>query len=293
MEYLKKTECVFTEYTDLSSASSIKIGAVARAVIYPDKTEKLIDVLKVIKKISLPYIVLGNMSNILFKDEIYNGVVVKTQKIKRKYLAEDKIKLECGCTLPAMARQISEYDLGGFEGLLGIPGTVGGMIRQNAGAFGYEISDRCISCSVYDTERDEVLEISRENMGFGYRTSMLNDKRFILLSASLAPIPKPRAHIIEEFNAYVALRRQAQPTNRPSLGSVFKRVNGIGAGYYIDKLGLKGFLVGGAQVSTKHAGFIVNTGFATAKDVLALIDIIKSRAYNELGIALEEEIEII
>lgn len=293
LNYLKKAEVEITEYRDIRDLSYIRIGTVAECLAYPDSIEKLILLLKAVMQSGLPYTIVGRMSNVLFKDDFYSGIIIKTDKIDKKYLAEDRIVLECGCSLPPVARQLAEYDLGGFEGLLGIPGSVGGMIRQNAGAFGYEISDRFYFAEIYDSKKDDRRVLCRDEMYFGYRTSILKDKNLVLLSATFRALQKPKNTFIGEVKKYMDIRRNSQPMNEHSLGSVFKKVDGVSAGYYIDLLGLKGFSIGGASVSKKHAGFIVNDGTATARDVLYLIDIIKSKVFGEFGIALEEEIEII
>ena len=293
LEYLKKAEVEYGEFFDLSQLSYIRIGAVAECIVYPCNTDELIDVIKVTNELSLRHIVVGRMSNILFKNRVYNGVVITTDRIKHKNVVNSSIKLDTGCFLPPIARQLAKCGLGGFEGLLGIPGSIGGMIRQNAGAFGYSISDRFVCAEVYDYESDQITTLPYEEMQFGYRKSILCSRDTVLLNATFDLLPKAEDEFCREVSEYADARRRAQPTDQFSLGSVFKRCDGISAGYYIDLLGLKGFTVGGARVSTKHAGFIVNTGVATADDVLRVIEIIKSKVFDEFGIALEEEIEII
>ena len=233
------------------------------------------------------------MSNVLFKDLFYNGVLIKTTKIKSKSKAEECITVSCGDLVTRIARRQADYDLGGFEGLFGIPGTVGGMIRQNAGAFGYEIADRFLEASCYCIKERSIRKFTKEEMNFSYRDSILKDKNFVLLNATLGFIHKRRENIFTEVNEYSLKRRDTQPTELPSLGSVFKRYGDIGAGYYIDKAGLKGYSIGGALVSPKHAGFIVNTGSATAKEFIELMYFVKERVRGAFGIELEEEIEII
>ena len=194
-----------------------------------------------------------------------------------------------------MANLVFEWilDMGGLEGLFGIPGTVGGMVRQNAGAFGYEVKDRFVLARCYFPDTGDIAELSPRDMEFTYRGSILSRKGAILLCATFDFIYKKRDEILREIREYRDKRLLTQPLDKPSLGSVFKRHQGVGAGYYIDKLGLKGFSIGGACVSDKHAGFIINTGGATADDYLKLVDYVKSAVYSAFGIELEEEIEII
>ena len=244
-------------------------------------------------KNSISFVVVGRMSNVLFKHRYYDGVLIKTTEIKNKIKAEQQIEVLCGNTIPDITHCGAEVDLGGFEGLFGIPGTIGGMIRQNAGAFSYEISERFINATCYLVRERSLRKFTKEEMRFAYRESVLKDKNIILLGATLSFLPKGRDEIYAEIREYAKRRRDSQPIELPSLGSTFKRCNGLSAGYYIDEAGLKGYSIGGAQVSLKHAGFIVNQGGATAEDYIKLINCIKSKVYAAFGVELEEEIEII
>ena len=293
LDFLKSTECEFEEYTDLAAMSPMRISTFARVIVYPTEERKLIDVLSYLSKQGIPYIVVGGMSNVLFKCGRFDGVVVKTTKFATNNEAENITELSSGVHLGGVIRRMSHRGLGGLEGLCGIPGTVGGMVKQNAGAFGYETADRLLWAKCYSISDGQVHILSNREMQFSYRKSILDCKDLILISAAFEFIPGHKADIIESLNSYRARRSSTQPTNCPSLGSTFKRVNGVSAGYYIDKAGLKGYTIGGAQISSKHAGFVINTGGATADDVLRIIDYAKSRVYDSFGIELEEEIEII
>lgn len=275
------------------SLTSSRIPTVARAVIYPQSAEKLIKSVRIMSYMNVRYIIAGRMSNLLFKDGLYDGVIIKTDKIDRYTLADDIMSLSCGAMLYRPISEAARRDLGGMEGLCSIPGTVGGMIRQNAGAYGYEIADRLLEAWCFDPEADSFSRISHDEMNFSYRQSILSKKRMIILNAIFKMIPKSRERIFEEIAEYKEKRRASQPYEHPSLGSIFKRHCGVSAGYYIDRAGLKGTSVGGAAISEKHAGFIVNKGGATADDFLSLIELVKTRVYDLFGIELEEEIEII
>lgn len=277
----------------MATFSSVRIHSLARAVAYPDSTEGLVSLIEALNENGIPFFVVGRMTNVLIKERIYNGVLINTRKIKSKYKAEEQIRVLCGDFLPEIARHQAAHGLGGFEVLLGIPGTVGGMVRQNAGAFGYEISDRLINATCYRISDRSLCTLTREQMSFSYRSSILVNGDLILLYATLRFVPMDRADVFALMREYAEKRRVSQPTEMPSLGSTFKRYDGVGAGYYIDRAGLKGYAIGGARVSPKHAGFIVNAGGATADDYLALVDYIKSRVYAVFGIELEEEIQII
>ena len=277
----------------MHSISTARIHTIARAIVYPDKRDKLVNVIDLLSEKQIPYLVVGGMSNLLIKSQVYNGVIIKTTKLRTKNVAENIINVECGVRINEVIMQTAPMNLGGMEGLCSIPGTVGGMVKQNAGAYGYEISDCFLEALCYLPRECAFRRFSKEDMGFAYRESALSDKDIILINATFELLERPQNEIVSRIKELRAKRSEAQPTQYPSLGSVFKRCNGIGAGYYIDRCGLKGYSVGGASVSEKHAGFIVNTGGATAKDYLEVIEYVKNKVYAEFGIELEEEIEII
>ena len=271
----------------------MRIHSFARAVAYPESVGGFIDLINVLDANGIPFFIAGRMSNILIKDGFYRGVLIITTNIKGKHRAETQVTASCGESLSAVIRTMALCDLGGCEGLFGIPASVGGAVRQNAGAFGYEISDRFLKALCYQRSAGKLLEIAKKEMRFAYRDSILKDKDFVLLNATFDFLPRCREDVFDGIKTYVKQRREMQPTDRYSLGSVFKRYDGVGAGYYIDRAGLKGYSVGGAEVSEKHAGFIVNTGEATANDFLKLMDTVKEKVYSVFGVELKEEIEII
>ena len=292
-EVLKKSECEFEENRDVAALTSSRISSVARAIAYPESEEKLVDLISRLNDINAKYIVLGKMSNVLIKNGKYDGVIINTHKINRYNLAESTLTLSCGANLSRIAQKMATLDLGGMEGLIGIPGTVGGMVRQNAGAFGYEISDRFKYAICYLPTTQNTVKLFKDDMQFAYRDSILAHAKATLINATFELIPKRYDDIVDEIESYRIKRLETQPITMPSLGCVFKRYNGVSAGYYIDKAGLKGCSVGGACVSHKHAGFIVNNGCATATDFLSLIEYVKERVFHEFNIELEKEIEII
>lgn len=292
-QVVKKTDCEFYEDIDIAKETSSGIHAIAKVLVYPDSYEKIIELIRTMSYERIPFFVVGNMTNVLLKDAVYNGVIIKTTNIKRKNVAENAVELSCGERLQGVIRYFAEKDLGGMEGLYGIPGTVGGMVRQNAGAFGYEISNSLIEAVCYFPSRGEVLSLSREEMLFSYRTSILEKESAVLLAATFKFTEKKKNDVLDEIYEYRQKRLKSQPYGCPSLGSIFKRCDGVSAGYYIDKVGMKGVRIGGAEVSKKHAGFIINVGNATSADYLALIEQIKQKVHLEFGIRLKEEIVII
>ena len=274
-------------------ASSAKLPTFSRFVVYPESENGFINLLRLVREYEVPHFVIGGMSNLLVRNYIYDGVFIKTDKIAAKYLAEDKITLGTGVRMSGVIRDMASRGLGGLEGLAGIPGTVGGMVKQNAGAFGYEVSDRLQSALCYLPAENKLINFSGKELNFSYRNSMLCEKNAVLISATFELLSKPTEEIIYKIGELREQRLRNQPVEFPSLGSIFKRHNGVGAGFYIDRAGLKGFSIGGAQVSQKHAGFIVNTGGATADDYLRVVDHVKNRVCAVCGVELEEEIEII
>ncbi len=292
-EYLKSHDVEYEEQKSLAAMSPMGINTVAAYIAYPKNEDELIELVSYIKKREIPFIIAGRMSNILFRYDAYDGVVIITTKIRRKILAENEISLSCGMGLYSVISQLAEYNLGGFEGLVGIPGTVGGMVKQNAGAFGYEMSDCFKSAIIYDTDTQSTAVYKKADMHFSYRDSILRNNSKILLSATFIPVPKSSSEIKEAIREFKQKRGNTQPVTERSLGSIFKRIDGISAGYYIDKAGLKGTTVGAATVSAKHAGFIVCRSGATADDVIRLVEIVKERVYKVFNVELCEEIEII
>lgn len=233
------------------------------------------------------------MTNLLIKDGVYHGVVIKTDKISAISRAKNVVSCSCGIKISHVIRSMASLGFGGMEGLFGIPGTVGGMVRQNAGAFGDEISDRFLSALCYYPTEGRIVTVCKDDMHFAYRSSALSESSAVLISATFDFVPMSKETILGKIKDFQATRREKQPLEYPSLGSTFKRCGGKSAGFYIDRVGLKGVSIGGAQISEKHAGFIINRGGATAYDYLKLIDTAKEKVYTDFGIELEEEIEII
>ena len=242
---------------------------------------------------AIPFKLIGGMSNLLIRDGVYHGVVIKTDKISAISRAENVISCSCGIKMSHVIRSMASLGFGGMEGLFGIPGTVGGMVRQNAGAFGDEISERFVSALCYYPTEGKILSLCKDDMRFAYRSSALSESSAVLVSATFDFLPMPKEAVLGKIRDFQATRREKQPLEYPSLGSTFKRYGGKSAGYYIDRSGLKGLSMGGAQISEKHAGFIINRGSATAYDYLKLIDTAKEKVCADFGIELEEEIEII
>lgn len=293
ISFLQDEKIYYVENHSLKKENSLKIDTIVDISVYPTTPQQLIEIVSLSKSKGLKCITVGNISNVIFRDAAYHGVVIHTTRINSISTEENVCSLACGCSVSSAIRKMAENGYGGLEALAGIPGTVGGMICSNAGAFGEEISDFLLDAFVYDIDREMTITLAKEDIGFSYRNSMFYDsENYLILSTRLSFVPTAEKDIRERLLYFREKRNSTQPHN-PSLGSVFKRYNGVGAGYYIDRAGLKGMQVGGAMVSPKHAGFIVNVGDATAQDFLVLARTVKEKVYMEFGIELDTEIKII
>ncbi len=275
---------------DLAGLSTLGVHCVAAFCVTPTSADELVRTVHLLQAASIPYKVVGAMSNISPSQNEYNGVILNTRKMVGKTVADCGIFAECGVRLSDIVRTLSVCSLGGLEPLFHIPGCLGGSVRGNAGAHGLEISDVLTSATVYFPDEDTAIVLGNDEMNFAYRTSILKDNGGILLSARLRAIPKSQTQILADIEHYRALRTN-QPHGVRTLGSTFKRVDGVSAGYYIDKCGLKGLRIGDAEVSRVHAGFIINCGNATPDDIVCLISTVKMRVFEAFGITLEEEID--
>lgn len=289
---LRKRNIKFKPDADIGKISSLGIPATALVLVEPKDTSELITVIDLCCERGIPYRVIGRMSNTMPRGERYPGVLIRTTGINRCRLRDGRVYAECGCSLSSLVRLGSEGGYGGIEALYHIPGTLGGAVYGNAGACGTEICDVFISGRVYYPKERRIICVDNEQMRFSYRKSALSEAEGVFLDGELRLVEKSREEILSLIEAH-RIKRQNQPKGVKTLGSTFKRAGDLSAGYYIDRAGLKGFSIGGAEVSRVHAGFIVNRGGATAEDVLKLIEHIKTRVFECFGILLEEEIQIL
>jgi UDP-N-acetylmuramate dehydrogenase len=285
-------ELTYGENIPLALHSSFKIGGPADFVIFPTSEQALISLVSFMKKNEIRFSVFGNGTNLLFSDNGFRGACLFTTRLKKISYHDQHIQAQSGVSLNLLARMAQKKGLSGLEFAYGIPGTVGGAVFMNAGAFGGEISQ--VLCSSHAITLDgSIITLSAQEHQFSYRNSSYEKSGNILLEADFYLIPGDPATIEATMNQYMARRIEKQPLEFPSAGSVFKRYPGKFTGKLIEEAGLKGCMVGGAQVSEKHAGFIVNCGHATAKDVLTLIEKIQSVIWQREGISIESEIRII
>lgn len=292
LKYLERGKFKFKRNYSLKEHSSIKIGPLVDVFVEPFSIEELKDIILFLRCGGYKFALIGGLTNTLFKDESYSGVVVSTLKLGTLLHRGSAVYAECGARLSALMRYAEKNLLGGYPGLCHIPGTVGAAVRGNVGSFGNEISDIFIEGCFLDKMGEEIT-LSKEEMQFGYRSSRAKSEGLILLSAKFGFIEAAPEIMKAARESCFLKRRTSQPLDMRSLGSVFLKANGDSAGYYIDLAGLKGYRIGDAAISEKHAGFIVNLGCATASDVMALIEYTKNEVFSRFGVRLTEEIEII
>lgn len=270
--------------------TSVRIGKTARLIVYPSSIEIFCTLLHKIRLNNYKFIILGNGTNCYFCDN-YNGIVLCTKYLDSILVNDNLIVAMCGANLSNLCAMALFHSLSGLEFAYGIPGTVGGALYMNAAAFGGAIGDLVEKTVVYDTQSDTVLELDNKSQRFSSKKSIFSEnKSFVVLQSCLKLTRAEYDSIKSKMQEYSKKRKDTQPLNMPSSGSAFKRSNGIIPSLLIDKCGLKGYKIGGAEISKKHAGFIVNSGGATAENINDLLSYIKAKILKEFDVNLEEEI---
>ncbi len=276
----------------MSRHTTFKIGGRADWFLTPDTKEQLSQTLKAINEAGLPCFILGNGSNLLVGDKGVRGAVVCLKNMDSIRVYGDKIYAEAGAILSRVSTAAVGAGLTGTEFSSGIPGSVGGAVYMNAGAYDHEMKEIIKSVEYMDMQGN-FYEIPADECEFGYRTSKFACGNYIILGCTLKLKPGNVDKIKAQIADYTQRRVSKQPIEKPSAGSTFKRPTGYFAGPLIEQAGLKGYSIGGAQVSEKHAGFVINTGGATAQDVFNLIEHIKKTVYEKSGVILEPEVKMI
>ena len=275
--------------------TSFKIGGKADFLVKPSTEDEIISILKFSKENDIPVFILGNGSNILVRDVGIRGITIKPnlQDISI-FENDDDVDIIVGAGYPVakLSRIVSQKEIAGLEFLSGIPGTIGGAVKMNAGAYGSEMKD-CVVETKYMDYDGNIYIINAEEHEFGYRRSIFSKKEVIILETKLKLNYGEKEIIDNKINEITEQRKQKQPITMPSAGSVFKRGDGFVTARLIDECGLKGFSIGGAEVSTMHAGFIVNKGNATANDVIELIEYVKNKVKEKYNVDLELEVLIV
>lgn len=293
-QFLIKNNYCFKENEPLKNHNSFKIGGPSLLYVSPENEEQLKDILDNCKRFSVKYYILGNGTNVLFSDDGFEGALISTTEkmTSIRKISETSFECDAGVSLSAVCNFALENSLTGFEPLYGIPGTVGGAIITNAGAYGGEISDVAVEVNHIDNDGNFGALIGNE-IDFSYRHSAYETNGFTICSVVFVCEKGEKNEIKSKMNDFIKRRKDKQPLEFPSAGSTFKRPEGGYAAALIEQAGLKGTSVGDAQVSTKHSGFVINKGKATSKDVLNLIEIIKNKVFEKSGITLECEVRIV
>ena len=285
-------ERVFTGEA-MSRHTTFKIGGPADYFLMPDKGTDVGRIVKICKESGIPYFILGNGSNLLVGDGGYRGAVIQIYKNMSSVTVEGtEIIAQAGALLSSVAAAAKNASLTGFEFAGGIPGTMGGAVVMNAGAYGGEMKDVLTEVTVMDDE-GEIITLPADKLELGYRTSIIKNAGYIVLEAKLQ-LKEGDPEVIRETMKDLTIRRTTkQPLEYPSAGSTFKRPEGYFAGKLIMDSGLAGYQVGGAQVSEKHCGFVINAGGATARDVRTLMDDVRDVVYKKYGVTLEPEVKFL
>ena len=279
----------------MKNHTAFKIGGIADLFISINSIDELKQAILFAKMNKMPITIIGNGTNILVTDKGIRGLVIKIDIINldiEKNKDFSIVTIGAGYKMMPFSIKLLNEEISGFEELSGIPGTIGGAIYMNAGAYGKEIKDIVISTTCMDYDGN-IYTFTNEEQDFSYRHSMFENDNYIILETKLKLFNGKKDEIKQKMDDYLNKRKEKQPLDKPSAGSSFKRKEGIITAKLIDECGLKGYKIGGAMVSNKHAGFIVNENNATAEDVLKLIDHVKKCVFEKFGVKIEEEIRII
>ena len=275
----------------MSRHTTFRVGGPADFFVTPKAKEEVRDVIRICKEAGMPYYIIGNGSNLLVSDAGYRGVIVQIYKEMNEVKVEgDLVKAQAGALLSGIAAKALGAELSGFEFASGIPGTIGGACVMNAGAYGGEMKDVLEFVTVL-TGEGKIIELGRNELELGYRTSVIAKKGYIVLGAVLKLERGDGEKIKTYMDELKEKRVTKQPLEYPSAGSTFKRPEGYFAGKLIEDAGLRGFQVGGAQVSEKHCGFVINRDHATAADIMELMRQVQIRVKENSGVDLEPEVK--
>jgi UDP-N-acetylmuramate dehydrogenase len=274
--------------------TSMKVGGQAVYLAYPADEADLVATLQFVKDENMRYRFLGNGTNVIVSDSGLNAALIRITRMKHVRCTKTKegavVDVSGGVSLRAFIKDMAEKGLSGMEKLYWIPGTVGGGIKMNAGSFGQSISDTLEEISIID-ENGSLTRIGKDQFSFGYRVSPVNPTDCVM-SARFSLKNKNKKEILQDMDFVYSERKKRHPMEYPSAGSIFKSVNNVPAWKFIEQAGLKGYSIGGARVSEKHANFIINLGWAKAQDIYDLIEKVKKEVYEKLGVALAEEVEL-
>lgn len=266
--------------------NTYKLDVKCGCLIFPKDIEELKDILKIIKENNYKYYILGNGSNVIFKNDYFDGIIIKLDRLNKININNNIVTSECGVSLMKLSNMAIKKNLSGLEFAYGIPGLVGASIAMNAGAYKEELSDVLVSVKLLDKDLN-IIEMTKEELNFSYRNSILkNNKDYIVLECTFKLVDGNKEEMMEKVNKRRDKRLLTQPLEFPSAGSVFRNPEGMFAGELIEKCNLKGYNINGAEVSEKHANFIINKGGAKGEDIVKLINIIKEKVKEEFNVDL-------
>ncbi len=272
--------------------TSIRVGGKADVLLFPKDIDELKKIVKKSRKMGIPYYILGNGTNLIVTDEGIRGWVISlNQGFKSMKVHQDEIEAEAGLPLKRLINLSIREGLTGLEAFAGIPGTVGGAIKMNAGAWGVEIKDR-VRDVTFMTSSGRIIERERVKLKFSYRNLNIPDS-WIILRANFRLRKGEKSEILKKIRSYLAVKRKFQPLGFPNAGSIFLNPKGYSAGKLIEESGLKGFKIGDAMISDMHGNFIINLGKAKSHEIINLIELIEKKVYEEKGILLKREVKII
>jgi len=273
--------------------TTFKAGGKASILVMPESTKEIIEIKAICSEENLECFLMGNGSNLLVSDKGFNGLIMKLGSgFEKCYVDGNVLYAQSGALLSKVTKIAATAGLSGLEFASGIPGSVGGAIYMNAGAYDGEIRDTIISARCID-KNGKIISLDKDEMEFSYRKSIFWHKEYVIIEGSFQLEPDNEEDILQRMREFNKRRNEKQPINLPSAGSTFKRPDGYYAGKLIEDAGLKGLINGGASVSKLHAGFIVNDNNATADEIIDLIEIVKAKVHEKSGVTLESEIKIL
>ena len=294
IEFIPKEKIKIEE--PMSKHTSFKTGGNAEIFVIIEKENQIKKLLEYTRKNDIKLYIIGNGSNLIVSDEGVKGIVAKIA-FEETIITKDEeniiVKAGAGVKVMALAQMLKQKEITGFEELSGFPGTIGGANYMNAGAYGKEMKDVILETKALNRETGEIEVLNNKEQKLEYRSSIFKNKKYIILQTTMKFQNGKKEEIEQKMNEYLSQRKEKQPLEYPSAGSTFKRGDGFITAKLIDECGLKGYQIGGAQISEKHAGFIINKDNATSKDILDLINYTKKKVFEKFGVQIEEEVEII
>ena len=294
IEFIPKDKIKIEE--PMSKHTSFKTGGNAEIFVIIEKENQIKKLLEYTRKNDIKLYIIGNGSNLIVSDEGVKGIVAKIA-FEETIITKDEeniiVKAGAGVKVMALAQMLKQEEITGFEELSGFPGTIGGANYMNAGAYGKEMKDVILETKALNRETGEIEVLNNKEQKLEYRSSIFKNKKYIILQTTMKFQNGKKEEIEKKMNEYLSQRKEKQPLEYPSAGSTFKRGDGFITAKLIDECGLKGYQIGGAQISEKHAGFIINKDNATSKDILDLINYTKKKVFEKFGVQIEEEVEII